>query len=62
MKRKTGLGRNSAEAKYTQLIQDYLKRIDTVRQEMRQSKAEIERLKNASRRKLAEIDAVLEAC
>lgn len=62
MKSKTAPLRNSAEARYAQLIQDYLTRMEGMRTELRQSKIEIERLKAASQRKLAEIDAVLEAC
>jgi hypothetical protein len=47
------------DTRYLGLIDDYLQRIKEVRKEMRRSKVEIERLKSSSRRKLAEIDAIL---
>ena len=53
---------SGADAKYLKLIDEYLHRIHEVRAEMERSKNEIARLKSASRRKLARIDAILKAC
>ena len=47
------------DTKYLALIDDYFQRIKEVRRDMRRSKAEIERLKASSRRKLADIDTIL---
>ena len=52
-------GLSKQDAKYLTLIDEYLRRIKQVHKEMRRSKAEIGRLKATSRRKLAEIDAIL---
>jgi hypothetical protein len=46
-------------ARYRALIEDCLSRFKKARKEMQKSKVEIERLKASSRRKLAQIDAVL---
>ena len=53
---------SGADSKYIKLIDEYLRRIQEARTEMEQSKSEIARLKSASRRKLAQIDAILKAC
>ena len=50
------------DKRYSLLIDDYLGRIKALHADMKRSKAEIERLKVSSRRKLAEIDAALKAC
>jgi hypothetical protein len=50
------------DAKYAELIDDYLVRIKEARVELCRSKGEIDRMKAASRRKLMAIDAVLKAC
>ena len=47
------------DAKCFALIEDYLARFKEARREMQSSKAEIERLKASSRRRLSQIDAVL---
>jgi hypothetical protein len=52
-------GRSKEEAKYLASIYRYLQKITQVRSDMTESKREIARLKAASRRKLAEIDAIL---
>jgi len=64
MKAKTAAvnGLNKQDTKYSTLIDDYLGRIKQLRTEMKRSNAEIHRLEISSRRKLAEIDAVLKAC
>lgn len=50
---------NGKAAKYVEMIEDYIARIEAVRVEMRRSKLEIQRLKAESKRKLEAIDAVL---
>ena len=52
-------GMSKQDAKYLALIEDCLQRSRELRKEMRRSKAEIERLKAASHRKLAAIDTLL---
>jgi hypothetical protein len=47
------------DARYLALIDDYLRKIKESHVAMKQSKREIDRLKAVSRRKLAEIDAIL---
>jgi len=58
----TANGLSKRDAKYLALIDEYLARIGTLRTEMKRSKSEIDRLEARSRRKLAEIDALLKAC
>ena len=64
MKTKTAMaeGVSKQDTKYLTLIDEYLGRIKGLRAEMRRSKAEIDRLKASSHRKLADIDALLKAC
>lgn len=47
------------DQKYLALIQEQLRQMEVVRAEMKETQAEINRLKAASRRKLARIDALL---
>jgi hypothetical protein len=61
-KTETANGLSKQDIKYLTLIDEYLERIKGLRAEMKHSKTEINRLKAASRRKLAEIDAILKAC
>lgn len=47
------------DQKYLALIQEQLRQMQVVRAEMKETQAEINRLKASSRRKLARIDALL---
>jgi hypothetical protein len=47
------------DQKYLTLIQEQLRQMEVVRAEMKETQAEINRLKATSRRKLARIDALL---
>lgn len=47
------------DQKYLALIQEQLRQMEVVRAEMKETQAEINRLKASSRRKLARIDALL---
>lgn len=47
------------DQKYLTLIQAQLRQMEVVRVEMKETQAEINRLKTSSRRKLARIDALL---
>lgn len=47
------------DQKYLTLIQEQLRQMEVVRAEMKETQAEINRLKASSRRKLARIDALL---
>lgn len=47
------------DAKYLALINQQLQQMDIIRAEMKGTRAEIKRLKEASERKLARIDALL---
>jgi len=64
MKTKTATvnGQSKQDVRYLALIDEYLGRMKELRVEMKRSKSEIDRLKASSRRKLAEIDALLKAC
>ena len=64
MKTKTATvnGQSKQDVKNQALFDGFLRRMRELRVEMKRSKAEIDRLKAASRRKLAEIDALLKAC
>lgn len=55
-------GLSKQDAKYLTMIDEYLARTKTLRTEMKRSKVEIDSLEARSRRKLAEIDALLNAC
>lgn len=52
-------GLSKQDAKYLALINEQLRQMEVIRAEMKQSQAEINRLKASSRRKLARIDALL---
>jgi hypothetical protein len=62
MKSETVNAYSKADAKYLTLIDHDLRQIKHVRAKMKRSKAEIDRLAASSRRKLAEIDAILALC
>lgn len=47
------------DQKYLALIQEQLRQMEIVRAQMKETQAEINRLKASSRRKLARIDALL---
>ena len=59
MKTAVANGISKQDEKYIGLIEGYLEQFREIRAEMKRSKAEIERMKAASLRKLAEIDLIL---
>ncbi len=52
-------GPSKGDVEYSALINEQLRQMEIVRAEMKQTQAEINRLKASSRRKLARIDALL---
>ena len=61
MKTKAASGQslNKPGAKFLSQMDEHWREIKEIRKEMRRSQSEIQRLKVSSRRKLAEIDAIL---
>ncbi len=52
-------GLSKEDAKYLALINEQLQQMEIIRAEMKQTRAEIKRLKESSARKLARIDVLL---